>query len=38
MKWLVEHVTDLTTKYLVGHDGKSATNRLFGKQVHEEGF
>ena len=38
MKWLVEHVTDLTTKYLVGHDGKSAYNRLFGKQVHEEGF
>ena len=33
MKWLVEHVTDLATKYLGGSDGKTAYNRLFGKQV-----
>ena len=38
MKWLVEHVADVVTKYLQGADGKSAYNRLFGKHVHEEGF
>ena len=28
--WLVEHVADLTTKYLQASDGKTAYNRLFG--------
>ena len=38
MKWLVEHVADVVTKYFQGNDGKSAYNRLFGKHVHGEGF
>ena len=37
-KWMMEHVTDATTKYLHGNDGESAYDRLFGKPVHEEGF
>jgi hypothetical protein len=36
MGWLVEYVGDITTKYLQGSDGKTAYNRLFGKEVHEE--
>jgi hypothetical protein len=35
--WLVEHVSDVLTKYLVGADGHSAYERLFGKQAREEG-
>jgi hypothetical protein len=38
MAWLVEHVTDVSTKYLRGIDGRTAYERLFGKQVHEEGL
>ena len=34
--WLIEHATDVMTKYLVGKDGKSAYERLFGKAVREE--
>ena len=34
--WLVEHVADVTTKYLQGADGKTCYQRLFGKNVHEE--
>jgi len=38
MAWLTEHVSDVVTKYLRGNDGKTAYERLFGKQVHEEGL
>ena len=38
MAWLVEHVGDLMTKYLRGADGRTAYERLFGKQLHEEGL
>jgi hypothetical protein len=38
MAWLVEHVGDIVTKYMQGSDGKTAYQRLFGKQVHEEGL
>ena len=34
--WLVEHASDVLTKYLVGKDGKTAYERLYGKPVHEE--
>ena len=36
--WLVEHVADVLTKYMVGRDGHSAFERLFGKQAREEGL
>ena len=36
--WLVEHVSDVLSKYLVGADGHSAYERLFGKQAREEGL
>ena len=38
MLWLVEHAAELTTKHLVGHDGKTAYTRLFGKPCRDEGF
>ena len=38
MAWLVEHVADVSTKYLRGIDGRTAYEKLFGKQVHEEGL
>jgi hypothetical protein len=38
MAWLVEHVSDVITKYLQSSDGKTGYQRLFGKQVHEEGI
>ena len=34
MAWLVEHVADVSTKYLRGIDGRTAYEMLFGKQVH----
>jgi hypothetical protein len=36
--WLVEHVADIMSKYLLGADGHSAYERLFGKPVREEGL
>ena len=36
--WLVEHVADVLTKHLVGSDGHTAYERLFGKQAREEGL
>ena len=36
--WLVEHVSDVLRKYLVGADGHTAYERLFGKQAREEGL
>ena len=38
MAWLVEHAGDVVTKYLQGSDGRTGFERLFGKQVHEEGL
>ena len=38
MSWLVEYVSDILTKYMQGNDGKTGYQRLFGKQVHEEGL
>ena len=38
LAWLVEHVADVATKYLRGAVGRTAYERLFGKQVHEEGL
>ena len=34
--WLVEFVGDLVSKYLIGVDGKTGCERLFGKKVLEE--
>ena len=36
MTWLVEYVSDILTKYMIGADGKTAYQRLFGKKTHEE--
>ena len=38
MLWLVEHAGELITKYLVGHDGKTAYARLFGTPDRGEGY
>jgi hypothetical protein len=36
--WLVEHAADVVTKYLQASDGRTGYERLYGKQVHEEGL
>ena len=36
MAWLVEHVGDNLTKYMVGCDGKTPLQRLMGKPLREE--
>ena len=36
--WLTEFVGDVLSKYLVGKDGKTPYERLYGKSVHEEGL
>jgi hypothetical protein len=36
--WLVEHVSDVISKYMVGVDGKTAYERLYGRPVREEGL
>jgi hypothetical protein len=36
LTWLVEHVSDLICKYMVGVDGKTGFERLFGRPVREE--
>jgi hypothetical protein len=36
MKWLVPHSADVVTKYLRGHDGKTAFERLLGKPCRED--
>ncbi len=38
LTWLVEHVTDIISKYAVGIDGKTAYERLFGRPLREEGL
>ena len=34
--WIVQHAGEMITKYLVGHDGKTAYQRLWGKPIREE--
>ena len=38
MTWLVECAADIVNKYMQGADGRTGYERLFGKQVHEEGL
>ena len=38
LAWVVEAVSDLTTKHLRGHDGRTGYERLFGKAPREEGL
>eukprot|EP00969_Alexandrium_andersonii_P089705 3961098-Alexandrium_andersonii.AAC.1 len=38
MLWLVEHAGELLTKYLVGHDGRAAFERLMGKPSRDNGY
>ncbi len=38
LTWLVEHVTDIISKYMVGVDGKTGYERLFGRPVREDGL
>jgi hypothetical protein len=38
LTWLVEHVADIVSKYMVGVDGKTAYERLYGRPVREEGL
>jgi hypothetical protein len=38
LTWLVEHVGDVVSKYMVGVDGRTAYERLFGRPVREEGL
>ena len=38
MLWLVEHAAELLTKHLVGHDGRTAFERLFGEACREDGY
>jgi hypothetical protein len=38
LTWLVEHVADVISKYMVGVDGKTAYERLYGRPVREEGL
>ena len=38
LTWLVEHASDLVSKYMVGIDGKTGYERLFGRPVREEGL
>jgi hypothetical protein len=36
LTWLVEHVGDIVSKYMMGVDGKTGYERLFGRPVREE--
>ena len=38
LAWLVEHVTDVISKHMVGVDGKTCYERLFGRTSREEGL
>eukprot|EP00969_Alexandrium_andersonii_P072031 3178746-Alexandrium_andersonii.AAC.1 len=38
MLWLVEHAGELLAKHLVGHDGRAAFERLFGKPSRGDGY
>ena len=36
MTWLTGYAAEVLTEYLVGADGKVGSQRLFGKNSHEE--
>eukprot|EP00969_Alexandrium_andersonii_P177174 7834890-Alexandrium_andersonii.AAC.1 len=38
MLWLVEHAGELLAEHLVGHDGWTAFERLFGKACQDDGY
>ena len=38
LAWLVEHVSDIISRYMVGLDGKTGYERLYGRPVREEGL
>eukprot|EP00969_Alexandrium_andersonii_P058120 2560329-Alexandrium_andersonii.AAC.1 len=38
MLWLVEHAGGLLAEHLVGHDGRTAFERLFGKACRGDGY
>eukprot|EP00969_Alexandrium_andersonii_P271295 11990877-Alexandrium_andersonii.AAC.1 len=38
MLWLEEHAGELLAKYLVGHDGRHAFERLMGKPSRGDGY
>jgi len=38
MGWMIEHVGESISKYMVGKDGKTGYERLFGKPIREEGI
>jgi hypothetical protein len=38
LAWLIEHTSDVITKYLQGAHGRTAYERLYGKRVNEEEF
>eukprot|EP00969_Alexandrium_andersonii_P146974 6499295-Alexandrium_andersonii.AAC.1 len=38
MLWLIEHAGELLTKHLVGHGGRAAFERLFGKPSRDDGY
>jgi hypothetical protein len=38
LAWLVEHVSDIVTKHMVGLDGKTGYERLYGRPVRDEGL
>ena len=38
LTWLVEHVSDIVSKHMVGLDGKTGYERLYGRPSREEGL
>eukprot|EP00969_Alexandrium_andersonii_P256127 11323255-Alexandrium_andersonii.AAC.1 len=38
MLWLVEHAGELLTKHLMGHDSRTASERLFGEPSRDDGY
>eukprot|EP00969_Alexandrium_andersonii_P135581 5997903-Alexandrium_andersonii.AAC.1 len=38
MPWLTEHTGELLAKHSVGHDGRTAFERLFGHPSRDDGY
>eukprot|EP00969_Alexandrium_andersonii_P248226 10969533-Alexandrium_andersonii.AAC.1 len=38
MLWFIEHAGEILTKHLVGHGGRAAFERLFGKPSRGDGY
>ncbi len=38
LTWLIEHASDIVSKHMVGVDGKTGYERLFGRPSREEGL